>query len=842
MERRSFLKASAALSCAATVVGCKTSSDEANVNPPEPPVADEVINWSACLVNCGSNCPIKVFSRDGVITRIETDHETTDEYGVNHQIRACARGRSLKQRTYAPDRLTTPMKRVGKRGEGKFVPITWDQAYSEIAAKLQSVAQEYGNESIYFNYGTGAYYGFASNTATWGRLLNLNGGFLNHHWDYSWAQVYSACMATYGDQWDSIGGSSLSEIENSDLFVGFGYNPNEIRQSGSGEGYDFIKALEANTNNIEVYMIDPKYTDSMRGNENKWLAIRPGTDAAIIEAIIYQMINSGWVDSNAKSFLDKYCVGYDQASLEATKADLEAKGDRHATHIDVTDNYHDYILGLGKYQTQGARTPEWAESICGITADDIRELADKIMAAKAPYIIVGGGVSRHSNGDQNTRAAYMLAIMTGKIGTPGVNTGAMNSSYSFPISGMSAGSNPVDVTIPVFSWSDAIVRGEEFTGTTDGVRFATSGTNELADNNDAKLNSNIKVIINASGNALINQHSDSNGTAAILQDDTMCEMIIVTDCWMTPSAKFADILLPDTTWLESEDVANDSYASGQMAYATMMSTSLTPVGDSKSMYDICAGIAEKMGKGGEYTEGRTGREWCEKIYDETKAANSDISMPATYSEAQEVGVFRKYAPSSNVALQSFIADPVANPRPTVTGKIEIYSLSNAYKAGTWTIKEGETISPLPKYVVTAEGFEDNESAKSYPLQLCGFHTKGRTHSSYHNVPWLREAVEDAVWMNPVDANARGLNQGELIHLYNDRGTVELPVRITSRVTPGVAMLGQGGWYTPDPDGRVGPSGHVIDIGGCINTLTKYAPTPVVKGNPQHTNRAQVAKA
>lgn len=121
MERRNFLKMSAALGAAATVSGCDSSSKDANVVPPKPPVTDEQLNWSACLVNCGSNCPVKVFSRDGVITRVESDHETTDEYGVNHQIRCCPRGRSLRQRTYATDRLRQPMKRVGERGEGKFV-------------------------------------------------------------------------------------------------------------------------------------------------------------------------------------------------------------------------------------------------------------------------------------------------------------------------------------------------------------------------------------------------------------------------------------------------------------------------------------------------------------------------------------------------------------------------------------------------------------------------------------------------------------------------------------------------------------------------------------------------
>ncbi|MGI2259316.1 DMSO/selenate family reductase complex A subunit [Shewanella sp. GXUN23E] len=847
MERRNFLKMSAALGAAATVSGCNSSSKDANVVPPQPPVSEEQLNWSACLVNCGSNCPVKVYSRDGVITRIESDHETTDEYGVNHQIRCCPRGRSLRQRTYATDRLRQPMKRVGARGEGKFVPVSWDEAYAAIGSKLQQIAQDQskGPESIYMHYGTGAYYGFAANTNTWGRLLNINGGFLNHHWDYSWAGAYAACIATYGDQWDSIAGTTLDQIAKSDLFVGFGFNPNEIRMSGSGEGYDFIKALESNTRNIKVWMVEPRYTDSMRGNEDHWLPVRPGTDAALVEAIIHEMIRSGYVTAKVQGFLDKYVVGFDKASLVNAKAAVALNADpfiaSHAEFIDPDENYHDYIMGVGKFAQQGPRDMTWAAGVCGIPELKIKALADDIMNASAPYISAGAGISRHANGDQATRAVYTLAIMTGKLGLEGVNNGAMPASYSFAVAGMPTGSNPVDVTIPVFTWSEAIVRGQEFTGVRDGVRLAGS-SNELVDHNQTRLKSNIKAIINCAGNALVNQHSDSNGTAEILRDESLCELIVVCDCWMTPSAMFADYLLPDSTWLESNDFANDSYASGQMAYATFMSSALKPLGESRSMYDICTGIAKAMGKEQQYTEGKTSQQWCEELYQQTKAMHPDIEWPASYAEAQQTGVFRKYMPASSVALKSYIDDPVANPRPTVSGKIELYSLSLARKAATWTLREGDEITALPKYTVTWDGYQDQQAIdKGYDLQLCGFHTKGRTHSSYHNVPWLREAVEDAVWMNPADAAQRNIADGDLVLVYNDRGTIEMPVRVTPRVVPGVCAMGQGAWYKPDPSGNKGPSGHTVDLGGCINTLTKYHPSPVTKGNPQHTNRVAVVK-
>ncbi|MBR9729618.1 DMSO/selenate family reductase complex A subunit [Shewanella intestini] len=837
MERRSFLKASAALGCAATVTGCKTSSDDVNVIPPKPPV-EEQQTWSACLVNCGSNCPVKVFSQDGVITRVEADNETTDEYGVNHQIRACVRGRSLRQRTYAPDRLKTPMKRVGKRGEGKFVPISWDEAASTIASELQRIASEYGNKSILKLYGTGAYYGFSSSSC-FNRILNLNGGFLNIYGNYSWAQQNEAASAT---GFGSTSGSNLLSLKDSDLFIGLGYNPSEMRQSGSGEGYDYLKAIEQNSE-LEVIMIDPRYTDSMTGKEDTWYPIRPGTDAALAEGIAYEMISSGWVDANSKDFLTKHCVGYDKASLEALKTEFENSGDdsklEYVPYITPEDNYEDYILGQGKFVNEGPRTPSWAAKICGISEANIKELASKIMNARAPFIITGAGVNRHANGEQAMRSCYMLSFLTGKVGQPGVSNGALPGQRSLSRSGMSGLTNPIKEQISFFTFPDAIERGHEMTARKDGIR----NTADL----DTPLGNDLKAIFAINSNALVNQHSDSNGAAKILEDDTKCELIVSCDCWMTPSAKFADILLPDTSWLESNDLVNDSYASGIMGYLVAMKAAVDPLWECKSMYDMCALIAEKMGKLEEYTEGKDEAQWLAELYEKTRTngnnANSIPPLPATYEEAQEQGVFRAFNDTPSIALESYING--TSTLRTPSGKIELFSLSMALKGAQWEFDDkvkGDYISGLPMYQATWEGYDDDETSDEYPFQLVGYHTKGRTHSSYHNVPWIREAVEDAVWMNPKDANAKGFTQGTEVHVWSKRGTIKLPVRITPRVAPGVLALGQGAWYEPDPAGNIGPSGHIVDIGGCINTLTRYQPSPLAKGNPQHTNRVQIAKA
>ncbi|PKG59157.1 MULTISPECIES: DMSO/selenate family reductase complex A subunit, partial [unclassified Shewanella] len=821
---------------------------DVEVVPPKPPeVGIENSGWSACLCNCFSNCPIKVYSSDGVVTRIEADSETIDDYGNTHQIRSCARGRSLKQRTYAPDRLKTPMKRVGKRGEGKFVPITWEEATSEIAEKLSHIKNEYGNKSIYLKAGSGADYGVNNASACFSRLLNLTGGFLGSYGNYSIGKQMDAVFATYGGidspAYPSMNGSSLFTLEDSDLFVSFGFNPSETTQSGSGQGYDYLKALEKNAN-LEVINIDPRYTDSMLGKENEWLPIRPGTDAALASAIAHEMISSGWVDNNSKEFLDKYCIGYDRESLEALKNSFENSGDANkldlVPHIDPNKNYKDYIMGEGEFNSSGAKTVKWAAEICGIPEAKIINLADKIKNASAPYIISGASLNRHANGEQNIRSIYMLAILTGKIGQSGVNNGELPSSRILYNSKLDKFShlNTVKESISFFTWNEAIYRGTEMNGRKDGVK----GLAHL----DDKLGSNIKAIISVCDASLLNQHSQTNNTRELLEDESLVELIVSCDCWMTSSAKFADIILPDSTWLETDDFVNSSHDPGSMGYLVAMSASVETMWECKSIYDICSLLADKMGIKNEFTEGKSAIEWLELFYDKARNAYSDTNispaMPTTFSEAQKIGVFKRFLGTKIVALESNIKNNI--PFNTPSGKIEIYSTSWAKFSNTMSFTDelGDDVSPIPIYQVTWDGYQDQESAKDYPIQLIGYHTKGRAHSSFHNVPWLREAVEDAIWMNPEDGEARGLSQGDMVHVWNKRGTIELSVRLTPRILPGAAALGQGAWFKPDPEGRVGQSGHVIDIGGCINTLTRYQPTSFSKGNPQHTNRVQIAKA
>ncbi|ELY2648512.1 molybdopterin-dependent oxidoreductase [Cronobacter sakazakii] len=759
---------------------------------------DERVVWSACTVNCGSRCPLRMHVVNGEIRYVETDNTGGDDYDGLHQVRACLRGRSMRRRVYNPDRLKYPMKRVGKRGEGKFVRISWDEALDTIAQGMKRIISDYGNEAIYLNYGTGTLGG--TMTRSWppgktllARLMNCCGGYLNHYGDYSSAQIAAGLNYTYGGWAD---GNSPSDIENSKLVVLFGNNPGETRMSGGGVTY-YLEQARAKSQ-ARMIVIDPRYTDTAAGREDEWIPIRPGTDAALASAIAWVLITENYVD---QTFLDNYCVGYDEKTLPPG---APANG-----------HYKAYILGDGPDGT--AKTPAWAAPITGIPEARIIKLAREIGEAKPAFIAQGWGPQRHSNGELACRAIAMLPILTGNVGIHGGNSGAREGSFSLPFERMPTLQNPVETSISMFTWTDAIERGPSMTATADGVR------------GKEKLDVPIKMIWNYAGNCLINQHSQINRTHEILQDDKKCELIVVIDCHMTASARYADILLPDCTASEQMDFALDA-SCGNMAYVIFADQAIAPRFECRTIYDITSALAGRMGVGDTFTEGRTQEGWLRHLYAQSRRAIPELPDFDTF---RQQGIFKLRDPQGHhVAYQAFRENPTANPLDTPSGKIEIYSSALADIAAHWQLPEGDVIHPLPVYSPGFEQVSDPLRAQ-YPLQLTGFHYKSRTHSTYGNVDVLQAACRQQVWINPQDAQARGINDGDLVRVWNARGEARIEAKVTPRIMPGVVALGEGAWYQPDAQG--------VDHAGSINVLTTQRPSPLAKGNPSHSNLVQLAR-
>ncbi|MDR1357898.1 MAG: molybdopterin-dependent oxidoreductase [Coriobacteriales bacterium] len=761
--------------------------------------AATTVAWSQCNVNCGSNCAFRWHSQDGKIVYMETDNTGSTDL----QARACLRGRSMRRWINSPDRLQYPMKRVGARGEGRFEQISWEEAIDTIAEQLRYTIETYGNEAIHKIYATGMY-SATGNPST--RLLNVLGGCVVEHYDYSTNMMSAVMPFMYGENfspYDNVNASSFSEAERaSDLVILFGNSPAETRMGGANAVWDFARVREAvYARGGTIVNIDYRLNETSSGYPDEWLPIRPGTDAALVSALVHELMAAGQVDLD---FLHTACVGFDEESMPES-----AKGQNKS--------YTDYIMGTGYDLVE--KTPEWAASITQIPADRIRQLAADIAAAEAPFVCQGWGPQRHTNGEDATRAICMLPLVTGKIGLAGTNTGMREAEPpTYLVGSLPAGDNPVEITIPCYQWLNAIDHGRDMTALNAGILGGD------------KLGTDIKFLWNYAGNCMTNQHGDINYTHEILADESKCEFILVWDTVMTDSAKYADILLPDAMRAEQLNMQTQGYAEYYTAVG-VGGPAQEPPFENRSSYDVMADIAERFDKREEFTEGRTHDEWVQFLYEEGAAANSD--MPP-WEEMLEQGIYKEALPPA-IGLADFRANPAGNPLSTPSGKIEIYSESLADLANTWELREDEVINPLPLFTPGPDGY--GAVSDEFPLYCCGFHHKSRTHSSFGFIPELEQIARQQIWVNPLDADTRQIKDGDWCSVKSKAGEIRIEARVTPRVIPGTIAIPQGAWH------QASMSGDRIDEGGCVNTLTTYRPTPLAKGNgPAHSMVVQVAKA
>ncbi len=748
--------------------------------------------WQSCSVNCGSRCPVRLHVRDGRVRWVETDAQPERE-GVP-QMRACLRGRALRYWLEAPERLNVPLRRTGRRGEGLFEPISWDEAIKEIAFHIRRVVATYGNDAVFLPYATGLW---PTKGSPFERLMNCYGGHLGSYGDYSSMQLQEAIRYTYGDD-GYYSSSVLGETEHSDLVVLFGNSPADTRMGGAGAAWEFAQAREKA--GFKVISIDPRHTETLAGHDDEWVPIRPGTDAALVAGIAFVLITENLVD---QEFLDTYCVGYDASTLPPSAA--------------PNASYRDYVLGTGEDGI--AKTPAWACRVTGVPEKRIVSLAFEMASAKALFVAQGWGPQRHEVGELTARAIPLLALLTGNVGLPGTNSGVRERFLPFVVPEEPIGENPVKARIPVFMWTDAIVRGTELTARNAGVRGVD------------RLRTPIKLIINHAGNCLTNQHADINRTHDILANENLCEFIVVCDVNLTDSARYADIVLPDVARAESRNLMSSGSADIVRALVRGEDWGAS-VGDRRPAWDVAAAIADALGVGKAFrANGADEREVSSARLADAGSSGCAIELPS-FERLEREGLWKAAYGGPRVAYADFRADPQAHPLSTPSGKIEIYSERLAQLAKTRDLEPGQVIHPLPLYDPGLEGATSPARSK-YPFQLIGYHCRQRVHSSFGNVEVLKSIAPHAMQMNPLDAKKLGVVSGERVLVENARGTLEIAVRITPRIMPGVLAIPQGAWHHADM------YGDRVDHGGCINTLTSARPTPLAKGNPQHTNLVRV---
>lgn len=790
ITRRSFLRWGAAVGSSAAashkLLGAFRRRDPHHaLVEGAPPAEERMIRVGCPSHNCGGRCLLRVYVRDGVIVRIDTDDRPGDTV-ADPQLRACVRGRAYRRRQYHRDRLRFPMKRVGKRGEGKFERITWDEALDRIASEFERIKRAYGNQAFYVPYGTGSY-NQINGRQTAQRLMNLYGGSLGFYNSYSWAAISAATPYVYGT---GVTGNQRQDWLNSKYILMWGWNPAEMRDGTNTEFF----VQKAREKGARVVCIDPRMTLSAVSLADEWIPIRPGTDAAMMSAMAWVMVDENLHDAE---FIKTHCVGFD-----GTQMPPGAEG---------AESYKDYLLGT---RDGTPKTPEWAEAVTGVPRETIARIAREYATMKPGVLYQGYGMQRRAYGEQPVRAGCVLAAITGNVGVPG--GWASGIALQAPDGGpfwlvFPTGPNPVKALIPSFLWTEAVLRGKQM-GPADGVRGAE------------RLDTDIKCIWAVACNALINQHSNINRTAGILADEKKVEFLLVQDNFLTPTGRFADILLPVCTQFETWGL-EDGWKYGDEVI--LMPKVVEPPFETKSDYRICAEIAARLGFEQAYTEGRTERDWVAWSLDRYRRTRFPGVPTLDEFERSNAGVYSVPVTEPAVAFADFRRDPAKHPLPTPSGKIEIFSKA------LHDMNNPAEIPAVPKYIQEWESPFGPEAAK-YPLSAIGHHYLSRVHSTMEGVDWLEEAFPQRLFINPLDAEPRKLANGDLVKVWNDRGACVVPCRLTRRIMPGVVALPQGAWWTPDKNG--------VDRRGSVNVLTSERWTPLAFGNAQHTIMVQVERA
>ena len=767
-------------------------------------IAEKKIRVGCPAHNCGGRCLLIAHVRDGRIVRLETD-DRPDTLAAP-QLRACVRGRSYLRRQYHPDRLAQPLKRVGPRGMGRFEPVSWDEALDTVASQMERVKRRYGPSALFVPYGTGSYNQLnGSHVAR--RLMNLDGGCLGIYNSYSWGATNLATPTVYGTL---VTGNQRQDWLNARYILMWGWNPAEMRD-GTNSDY-FIKL--ARQAGARVMCIDPRHSLSAASLADEWIPIRPGTDAAMMSAMAYVMLTEHLYDAG---FVRTHCVGFDASQMP----------------VEGAESYSDYILG----RSDGTpKTPEWAESITAVPAETIARIAREYATIKPSVLYQGYGMQRRAYGEQVVRAGCVLAAITGNVGVRGGWASGLG--LQAPDGGglwtvFPTGENPVKASIPVFLWTEACLRGKSMTQA-DGIRGAE------------RLDNDIKLIYAVATNCLINQHADVNRSAEILRDESKVEFIAVQDNFLTPTARFADIVLPACTQFETWGV-EDGWKYGDEVI--LQPKLVEPLGESKSDYRIGAEIAQRLGMGDAFTEGRDEKGWVEWCLNEFRRLRFPELPTLEEFIEYNLGAWTRPATEPAIAFEDFRRDPEKYPLQTPSGKIEIFSKQ------LFDLGRPDEIPAIPKYIEEWESPFEKQTAetpseqsefiksprsprlsgeKEFPFQAIGHHTLHRVHSTHDNNDWLEEAFPQRVFINPVDAAARGIIDGDKVKVFNQRGALILPCRVTPRIMPGVVDIPQGAWYAPDE--------HGVDRGGCINVLTSHHWTPFAYASTQQTIMVQVEKA
>lgn len=796
--RRQFLKSASATAATTLVVGSLPRRAGAFAYEPYPTDDELETVVTSCAHNCGSRHMLVAHKKGDVIVRLSTDNGTYqgDAYGTDTeekpQLRACLRGRSYRSRLYSPERLLYPMKRVGARGEGKFKRISWDQALTEIAQRMTYLKTTYGPTALLDQSYAGASYGVLHKSdqieGLLARFLGMFGCRTNSWSVPSYQGTTFSSRITYGTIED---GNEDDTFAHSKLIIMWGWNPAYTFHGGN----TFYYMRMAKQRGCKFVLVDPQYTDSASAYDAWWIPIRPNTDAAMMAGMAYHIWDQGWHDQD---FIDRFVQGMDPGTMPDW-----AKGQ---------ESFRDYIFGV----SDGVpKTPEWAAEICGVSAEDIRKLSEMYATTKPAALKASWAPGRNAYGEQYNRMAAALQAMTGNIGVlggcaEGVGKAWHAEGVAYPYD---QNANLWWASIKSDRWAHVVLNYPN-------VTRQEAGLWPRQDQLDGVI-PNIRGIF-WQGSDWFNQLTNINKEiAAIRRLDSYGEgesLLVCMDSTITPTGIWADYLLPIATHFERHDVALPWYKGHYYIHRPVV---IQPLGESKTDLQVFTELAWRLGFGPGYNPKATRdyfndptavdeaylQDWWHKVQDH-QGAEID------WETFKQRGVYKFILPEPHVAFRAQVEQGV--PFQTASGKIEIFSGQLAQITDWTRTQYGYPIPAIPKWIEPWESLNSPKTA-THPFHLISPHPRWRTHSIFNNIPWLRETFSQEVTMNASDAKRLGISMGDTVEVFNDRGSCIVPVYVTERCMPGVAVLHEGAWMDIDGNGK--------DRSGNPDFLTLDEPSP-----------------
>lgn len=655
-----------------------------------------------------------------------------------------------------------------RRGRDAYVEVSWDEALDRVAAELERVRREKGNEAIFGgSYGWSSAGRFHHAQSQVHRFLNCIGGYsysVNTYSSGASEVLLPRIMGSFlngrcGLAWDEI-------VRSTELIVAFGGLPARNVQVGAGSVARHVSAASlraARARGSKFVLVSPLRDDLPAEMGADWLPVIPGTDVALMLAIAWVVATEGLAD---REFLARCCTGYER--------------------------FEHYLLG----DADGVpKTPDWASRLTGIDATQIEGLARR-MAAKRTVITVSLSLQRVERGEQPVWMGVVLAAMLGLLGREGSgflhSLGSLaNVGKPLPLTAAPAlpqGTNPVRSFIPVARIADMLLHpGEAFAF--DGERLHYP---------------DVRLVYWAGGNPFHHHQNLARLRRAFAQPDT----IIVHEPHWTSTACHADIVLPSTITLERNDIGGISDDN----IVTAMHAVARPFGEARDDYAIFSALAARLGVEAAFTEGRSADQWVRWLYDglRDRLAHLGVEAPG-FDEFWTSGELElPVDPDPGAWLRRFRADPERHPLATPSGKIEVFS---------------ETIAGFgyddcpghPVWLPPAEG-AGSERARLYPLQLVANQPAGRLHSQLDFGARSMETKvggRERLRLCAADAAPRGIASGDLVRVFNDRGAFLAVAEISADVRPGVVQTPTGAWY--DPAGN-------LCVAGNPNSVTRDAGT------------------